>query len=93
MKCYDLCAKVEDRQLDDFRYNAYIKKVLRPRKSAVNLASLPPTKDTATQHILRIYHQIQEWLGVNLRPERYGWTIKNSKYEPVHRLKPICPLS
>ena len=48
MKCYDLRAKAEDRQLDDFRYIAHAKEVLHSRKSAVNLTSLLPTKDVAT---------------------------------------------
>ena len=51
MKCYDLCAEVEDRQLDDFGYIAYVKKVLHSIKSAVNLVSLLATNDTVTHHI------------------------------------------
>ena len=61
-----------NRQFDEFRRNAYVKKDLRSRKSAVNLASLPPTKDAATQHISRIFQQIQKWLGLNPRLELHN---------------------
>ena len=93
MKYFDLCDRVEDRQLGDFRYNAFVEKNLRHRNSAVKLLSLRLTKDAAKQHILRIYHQIQERLGLHLRPEKYGWTFRNFKYEPVHRLRPSNQLS
>ena len=69
--CDDQCAKVEDSQLDDFRHNSYVKKVLHPIKSANILALHLPTKDATTQYILRIYNQIQELLHLNLRPELY----------------------
>ena len=62
-----MCAEVADRQFDDFRYNAYVKKVLPSRKSAVNLASLPPTYDVATQRVSRSFQQKQVCL--NLKPE------------------------
>lgn len=93
IKSYDLNAKVEKSNLDDFRYKTYVKKVLRSRKTAVNLPSLPPTSDAANQHILRVYHQIQQWLGVDLEPEGYGWTHKDQRYEPMYRTKEICPKS
>ena len=56
----DLCAKVEDLQLDDFWQNFYVKKFLPPRKSAVTLPLHLTTKDAETQYILKICHQIQE---------------------------------
>ena len=65
MKCYD-------RQFNDFLCNVYVKKDLRSRNSVVNLASLLPTKDSATQHISMIFQQIQKWMGLNLRPELHN---------------------
>ena len=49
---------------------------MRPRGSADTLALHLSTKDTQTQGILKINHQIQEWLNLNLRPEHNGWIFK-----------------
>ena len=37
-------------------------------KNAVKPEQLPPTLDSAKQHFLRVYHQIQTWLGHTLDP-------------------------
>ena len=89
MKAYQLCAKIEDRQLYDYWYNAYVEKSRRPRKSGVNLVSLQPTKVSETQHILRSYHQIHEWLRLNLWLELFECTSRKFKFLRVHCLKPI----
>ena len=60
IECYDLCAKVEDLQPDDFRQKFYVKKFLRPRKSAVTLVLHLSTKDAQTQYILKINYQMQD---------------------------------
>jgi len=42
-------------------------------KTSCNIASLPPTREAARQHSLRVYHQIQAWSGNHLIPLEWGW--------------------
>ena len=49
--------------------------------------SLPPTTDAAKQHSLRVYHQVQAWLGNDLDPTKWGWQIH--KGQDSEKLKPI----
>ncbi|GBM09480.1 hypothetical protein AVEN_141399-1 [Araneus ventricosus] len=64
--------------LNNVSYKCYIKSSFN--KSS-NMASLPPTEAAAHQHSLRVYYQIQHWLGNKKRPEDWGWerTISLSK--------------
>lgn len=39
--------------------------------------------DTARLHSLRTYHQVQNWLGNDLLPNEWGWTIQNQTFQPV----------
>lgn len=57
------------------------------------LASLPPTSDAAAQHSLRVYHQVQEWLGntLSLSPTSWGWKKQGEFLAPVTMEKPIAP--
>ncbi|GBM99117.1 hypothetical protein AVEN_60463-1 [Araneus ventricosus] len=41
--------------------------------SVSKMASLPPTEAAAHQHSLRVYHQIQHWLGNRKRSEDWDW--------------------
>ena len=34
---------------------------------------LPPTSAASVYHSLRVYHQVQQWRGVALRPQDWGW--------------------
>lgn len=48
-------------ELDDLRYTWYNRITSRlGLSSTFNLASLPPTKDSAIQHLLRVYCQVDE---------------------------------
>ena len=38
----------------------------RQTQHSIKLEALGPTLDAARQHVLRIYHQIQEWRGDNV---------------------------
>ena len=49
----------------------------------VDTRRLPPSSSAAAYHSLRVYHQIQEWLGNNLEPLEYGWEIRNSMLTPT----------
>ncbi|CAG9769757.1 unnamed protein product [Ceutorhynchus assimilis] len=62
-------------------------------KSTFNLATLPPTADSAEQHVLRTYFQIQEWIGNNLDPLQYGWKKnKQGNLIPVQCKEAVVPL-
>ena len=36
---------------------------------------LPPTSGSVKYHNLRVYHQIQEWLGVEMSSVDWGWKL------------------
>ena len=63
-------------------------------KKAVKLQDLPITTSAAHQHILRIYHQVQEWIGDpdhRLDPSSYGWRLSNGLYTPATGVDNVCP--
>ena len=33
----------------------------------------PPSSEAAAHESLRLYHQIQAWMGQDLPPEEWGW--------------------
>ncbi|GBO28443.1 hypothetical protein AVEN_103963-1 [Araneus ventricosus] len=74
--------------LNNVRYKCYMKSSFN--KSS-NMASLPPTEAAAHQHSLRVYHQIQHWLGNKKRPEDWGWERTISGLQPVKTLQPPAP--
>ncbi|GBL90591.1 hypothetical protein AVEN_179493-1 [Araneus ventricosus] len=41
----------------------------------------------AHQHSLKVYYQIQHWLGNKKRPGEWGWERINSELQPVKTLK------
>lgn len=59
-----------EHDLDHHRYRSFVKST---SKVKTNLASLPPTKTSARQHSLRVFHQVQMWLLNPLPPEEWGW--------------------
>ncbi|GBM84067.1 hypothetical protein AVEN_157682-1 [Araneus ventricosus] len=74
--------------LNNVRYKCYMKSSFN--KSS-NMASLPPTEAAAHQHSLRVYHQIQHWLGNKKRPEDWGWERTISGLQPVKTLQLPTP--
>lgn len=66
--------------LNELRYQKFARSIT---KSKINLANLPPTKSAAQQHALRVYHQVQMWLGNSLDPKEYGWMEENRILKPV----------
>lgn len=75
--------------IENFRYMTFAK--LTRLNTAVKLSSLPPTAAAACQHLSRVYYQVQNWLGNNLNPEQWGWTIINNILEPLKTLLPAAP--
>ena len=52
-------------------------------KTAVHPRTLPPTSSSNRFHSLRVYHQVQEWMGNSLPPEEWGWRVQDSCLIPV----------
>ncbi|GBO07820.1 hypothetical protein AVEN_79710-1 [Araneus ventricosus] len=74
--------------LNNVRYKCYMKTSFN--KSS-NVASLPPTEEAAHQHSLKVYYQIQHWLGNKKRPGEWGWERINSELQPVKTLNSPAP--
>ncbi|GBM53943.1 hypothetical protein AVEN_64858-1 [Araneus ventricosus] len=55
--------------LNNVRFKCYMKFSFN---NSSNMASLPLTEAAAQQHSLRVYHQIQHWLGNKKRPQDWG---------------------
>lgn len=61
-------------------------------KTAINLATLPPTSTAAYLHSLRTYYQVQFWLGnYNLNPEDWGWIKSETMYLPTKTTEKLAP--
>ena len=56
---------------------------------------MPPTKNAAHYHGLRVHLQIIEWKmldeSANLNPEEWGWKIENGCFSPNTTDNPIPP--
>lgn len=74
--------------LDSLRFQHFVRAV---SKNTFNLASLPPTRDAATQHILRTYHQVQSWCGVEKNPQEYGWQRTTTGLDLIRTTKAPAP--
>ena len=59
--------------------------------TVVTAESLPPTCDTADLHSLRAYLQVQQWLGNELDPTRYGFYLTNGMYMPSAISNQVAP--
>ncbi|GBM47470.1 hypothetical protein AVEN_153684-1 [Araneus ventricosus] len=55
----------------------------------VQLSCLLPTSAAAYQHLCRVCYQVQVWLGNELRPENWGWVLKDNSLEPIQTLLPL----
>src|SRR5277367_1626683 len=66
--------------------------VARQKVSAkFDLLVPPPTSDAARLHSLRVYHQIQQWMGRNLDPISWGWSEVGGVLTPVPAHLPPAP--
>ncbi|KAG1678576.1 hypothetical protein GQR58_013380 [Nymphon striatum] len=45
--------------------------------------TLPPTSASAKQHCLRVYVQVQQWKGVGMNANGWGWAIRVERMVPV----------
>ncbi|GBM61486.1 hypothetical protein AVEN_9252-1, partial [Araneus ventricosus] len=74
--------------LDELRYQSFVKAAA---KTKYNLARLPPTTDAAQLHAMRIYHQVQTWLGNEKDPLKWGWMHTPSGLFPKKAEKDPAP--
>jgi len=70
-----------DESLDLLHYTKICKKVAKGT-TLVQPESLPPTSAAATYHSQRVYFQIQQWKGIPLKPEDWGWKLTAGKLPP-----------
>lgn len=78
--------------LNELRYFTLHKKVARQKVSAsFDLASLPPTSEASSLHFLRVYLQVQQWLGNQLPPTEWGWCLLQGNLLPIPSNRPPAP--
>ena len=49
----------------------------------VQPGALPPTSGSVKYHSLRVYHRIQEWLGVEMSSVDWGWKVSAGNLLPI----------
>ena len=64
------------------RYGDFCVKAAKSTIRPVNPCALPPSASTQ-YHSLRVYHQIQEWLGVEMSSVDWGWKISGGTLLPI----------
>lgn len=72
--------------LNKLRFKIFMEKI--SGKNAVKPEQLPPTMDSAKQHFLRVYHQLQTWLGYSIDALEWGWTIYKDRMIPHFMTQP-----
>lgn len=78
--------------LNSLRYKRFCEKTILGT-STVAVQTLPPTFSAAQYHSLRVYYQVQTWMGNsnNLRPEDFGWICKDNSLQPLMMSSPPAP--
>lgn len=54
---------------------------------------LLPTSNAAHFHILRVFHQVKQWIGEadNMEAKDWGWSIEHNMYVPIRSSLPPAP--
>lgn len=69
--------------MDGLRYKRFCEKTTTST-SSVEPHSIPPTSAALKYHSLRVYYQVQEWLGVDtLDPKEWGWKVCEERMVPL----------
>ena len=78
--------------LDALRYRLFCSKVA-VGTTFVQVHTLPPTSAAARFHSLRVYLQVQEWLGNRrtVEPTQCGWRLECNSLVPVTTDIPAAP--
>jgi len=79
---------IDNDNLGDLRYRLFTRSVTN---AILELARLPPTRDAANYHSLRTYQQVQAWLGNELRPSVWGWSLTTRGVLPIPTTKNAAP--
>ncbi|EDO39052.1 predicted protein [Nematostella vectensis] len=72
---------LKDETLDSLRYARFCQKI-STGNTQVRPESLPQISAAAIYHSLRVYHQVQQWRGIALPPEDWGWKEVDGKLLP-----------
>ena len=84
-------SKSADKSLPRLRYTNFTKMTA---KGIIRPERLPPTEGAVTQHSLRAYLQLQDWLSLtsmSLDPTNFGWSKTDNTFETIGSLSPIAP--
>lgn len=70
--------------IDDLRARKFFTKVASS-KISVKVQSLPPTSAATSYHSLRVYLQVQQWIGKgnDKNPTDWGWQVASDKIVPT----------
>ena len=69
--------------LDTMRYQRF-KELVTTREKTIHPNMLPPTSAATKNHSLRVFHQVQQWQGITLPAEDWGWELSEGRLEPVN---------
>ncbi|KAA0192351.1 hypothetical protein HAZT_HAZT005538 [Hyalella azteca] len=78
--------------LDKLRYHKYCEK-MSTSISPVQVHTLPPTAAAARYHSMRVYYQVQEWIGkpAPVYPNQWGWSLVEGRLNPTTTDLPPAP--
>ena len=71
-----------DNDINTLRYEKFCVKVATTTVP-VQPSALPPTSASVKYHSLRVYHQVQQWLDVEISPLAWGWKVSAGKLVPI----------
>lgn len=63
----------------------------RKLNKPVQLSNIPSTNAAAHQQFNRVYYQVPTWLGHDLEPQEWGWTIRNELLEFITTILAPAP--
>lgn len=79
-------------KLNALRYQKFKEKIVTETSNVV-AKRLPPTEAATSYHSLRVFYQIQMWMGQNkkLNPLGYGWQERNNRFTSILTNLPPAP--
>ena len=76
--------------LDLLRYHRF-QELVTTSKKVVHPKVLAPSSGAMKYHSFRVYHQVQEWKGMNLQAEDCGWKVIEGKMLPLMTDLDVAP--
>ena len=79
--------------VETYRYRMYLMAITKNKK--VTISKILPTVDAFTQHLKRVYLQVQNWLHGEdiLKPTDWGWELVENSLIPIKMTQPPGPPS